>query len=68
MVYGELKNEELNKLIIHKNMIRFVKARRLNLLGHMERMPEERVVKKSVIGSQFPHDQLEYLRAGGIMM
>jgi hypothetical protein len=33
-------------LIKHKNIIRFVKAQRLNWLGHIERMPEERVVKK----------------------
>jgi hypothetical protein len=34
-------NEELDKLIKHKNIIRFVKAQRLNWLGHIERMPEE---------------------------
>jgi hypothetical protein len=39
-------NEELDKLIKHKNIIRFVKAQRLNWLGHIERMSEERVVKK----------------------
>jgi hypothetical protein len=33
-------------MIKHKNIIRFVKAHRLNWLGHIERMPEERVVKK----------------------
>jgi hypothetical protein len=39
-------NEELDKLIKHKNIIRFVKAQRLNCLGHIERMPKERVVKQ----------------------
>jgi hypothetical protein len=39
-------NEELHKLIKHKNIIRFVKAQRLNWLGHIERMSDERAVKK----------------------
>jgi hypothetical protein len=39
-------NEELDKLIKHKNIIRFVKAERLNWLGHIERMSKERVVKQ----------------------
>jgi hypothetical protein len=39
-------NEELDKLIKHTNIIRFVKAQRLNWLSHTERMPEERVAKK----------------------
>jgi hypothetical protein len=39
-------NEELDKLIKHKNIIRFVKTQRLNWLGHIERMTEERVVKQ----------------------
>jgi hypothetical protein len=30
----------------YKNIIRFIKARRLRWLGHVERMPEEREVKK----------------------
>jgi hypothetical protein len=39
-------NEELDKLIKHKNIIRFVKAQRVNWLGHIERMSKERVVKQ----------------------
>jgi hypothetical protein len=39
-------NEELDKMIKHKNIIRFVKAQRLNWLGHIERMSKERVVKQ----------------------
>jgi hypothetical protein len=31
-------NEELDKPIKHKNIIKFVKAQKLNLLGHIERM------------------------------
>jgi hypothetical protein len=41
-------NEELDKLIKHKNIIKFVKAQRLNLLGHIERMSKERVVAKQI--------------------
>jgi hypothetical protein len=43
MVYGESKQM---KLIKHKNIIRFVKVQRLNWLGRIEIMSEERVVKK----------------------
>jgi hypothetical protein len=39
-------NEELDKLIKYKNIITFVKAQRLNWFGRIERMSEERVVKK----------------------
>jgi hypothetical protein len=39
-------NEELDKLIKHKNIIRFVKAQRINWLGHIERLSKERVVKQ----------------------
>jgi hypothetical protein len=39
-------NEELDKLIEHKNTIHFIKAQRLRRLRHVERVPEERDVKK----------------------
>jgi hypothetical protein len=42
MVLG-LRHENL---IQHKNIIHFIKAQRLRWLGHVERMPEERDVKK----------------------
>jgi hypothetical protein len=39
-------NEELDNLIEHKNIIHFIKAQRLRWLGHVERMSEERNIKK----------------------
>jgi hypothetical protein len=41
-------NDELDKLIRLKNIINYVKAQRLSWFGHLQRMPEERMVKKSV--------------------
>jgi hypothetical protein len=38
--------EELDNLIEHKNIIHFIKAQRLRWLGHVERMPMERDIKK----------------------
>jgi hypothetical protein len=39
-------NDELDKLIRHKNIINYMKAQRLSWFGHLHRMPEERMVKK----------------------
>jgi len=39
-------NEELDKLIKHKNIINYVKAQRLNWFGHVQRMPDTRTGKK----------------------
>jgi hypothetical protein len=39
-------NDELDKLIRHKNIINYIKAQRLSWFGHLHRMPEERMVKK----------------------
>jgi hypothetical protein len=39
-------NEELVELIQRKNIIRFIKSQRLKWLGHVERMPKERVVTR----------------------
>jgi hypothetical protein len=39
-------NEELDKLIKQKNIIRDIKSQRLKWLGHMERMPNEREVTR----------------------
>ena len=39
-------NEELDKLIKHKNIINYIKARRQSWFGHVERMPDTRTVKK----------------------
>jgi hypothetical protein len=39
-------NDELDKLIRHKNIINYIKAQRLSWFGHLHRMQEERIVKK----------------------
>jgi hypothetical protein len=38
-------NEELDKLIKHKNTINHIKAQRLSWFGHVQRMPNARTVK-----------------------
>jgi len=39
-------NEELDKLIKHKNIINHIKAQRLSWFGHLQRMPDTKTVKK----------------------
>ena len=39
-------NEELDKLIKHKNIINYIKAQRLSSFGHIQRMPDTRRIKK----------------------
>jgi hypothetical protein len=39
-------NEELNRLIGNKNIINYIKAQRLAWSGHVNRMPDYRMVKK----------------------
>jgi hypothetical protein len=39
-------NEELNKLIKHKNIVNYIKAQRLSWFGHVQRMPDTRTLKK----------------------
>jgi hypothetical protein len=39
-------NDELDKLIRHKNIINYIKAQRLSWFGHLQRMSEERMFKK----------------------
>jgi hypothetical protein len=41
-------NDDLDKLIRHKNIINYIKAKRLRWFGHLDQMPEERMVKKSI--------------------
>jgi hypothetical protein len=38
-------NQELDKIIKHKNIINFIRAQRLGWLGHIERMQETVIVK-----------------------
>ena len=39
------KNKELDELIKHRNIIKYVKAQGLNWFGHINRMPETSIVK-----------------------
>jgi hypothetical protein len=39
-------NDELDELIRHKNIIKYIKAQRLSWFGHLHRMTEERMVKR----------------------
>jgi hypothetical protein len=39
-------NEELDKLIKHKNIVNNTKAQRLSWFGHVQRMSDSRTVKK----------------------
>jgi hypothetical protein len=47
--WGIKTDAELENLIEYKNIIHFIKAHVLRWLGHVERMPEERDVKKIYI-------------------
>jgi len=38
-------NEELENPINHENIVRHIKSKRLSWVGHVGRMPDERVVK-----------------------
>jgi hypothetical protein len=39
-------NEELDKLIKHRNIVNYIKPQRLSWFGHVQRMPDTRTVKK----------------------
>jgi hypothetical protein len=39
-------NEELDKLIKHKNIVNYIKSQRLSWFGHVQRMSDTRMVKK----------------------
>ena len=38
--------DELDELIRHKNIIKHTKAQKLSWFGHLQRIPEDRMVKK----------------------
>jgi hypothetical protein len=40
------KNDELDELIRHKNVINHIRAQRLSCFGHLHRMAEEGMVKR----------------------
>ena len=39
-------NDELNNLIRNENIINYIEAQRLNWFGHVDRMANDRLVKK----------------------
>jgi hypothetical protein len=45
-IWGIKTNDELDKIIRHKNIINYTKAQRLSWLGHLHRMSEEIMFKK----------------------
>jgi hypothetical protein len=45
-------NNELDELIRQKNIINHKKAQRLSWFGHLQRMPEERILKKYISGKR----------------
>jgi len=45
-------SDELDKLIIHKNIINYTKVQRLSWFGDLYRMSEDRMVKKYVNGNR----------------
>jgi hypothetical protein len=45
-LWGIKTNEELDKLIKHQNIINHIKALSLRWFGHVQRMPDSRIVKK----------------------
>jgi len=40
-------NKELHELIKHRNIINYVKAQRLSWFGHINRMPETSIIKRT---------------------
>jgi len=45
-IWGIETNKELDGLITHRNIINYVKAKRLSWFGHINRMPETGIVKR----------------------
>jgi ATP-dependent helicase/DNAse subunit B len=46
-IESQKTNEELDKLIKHKNIINYIKAQRLIWFGHVKMVPNTRTVKKT---------------------
>jgi hypothetical protein len=44
-------NEELDKLIKHKNIVTYIKVQRLSWFGHVQGMSDTRTVKKYLTGN-----------------
>ena len=44
-------NEELDKLIKHKNIVNYIKAQRLSWFGHVQRMPDTEQLRRYLNGS-----------------
>ena len=48
--WRKLHNEELNDLYSLPNIVRVVKSRRMRWAGHVDRMGEDRVVQRVLVG------------------
>jgi len=44
-LWRQKTNEELENLINHENIVRHIESKTLSCVGHVERMPDERVIK-----------------------
>ena len=45
------RNDEFNKFIGNKTITNYIKSQRLGWLGHVHRMPDERMVKRYMNGN-----------------
>ena len=57
------KNEELDKLIKHGNIVKCIKAQKIRWFSHIQRMPEARAMKKIVKWNRLntrPRGRLKY--------
>jgi len=62
-----IKNNELDQLKRHKNIINHIKAQRLSWFGHLHRKPGENGKKKYVSGNRCQYDHKEDQRTDGKM-
>jgi len=66
--YWRIKsNQEISDILKGKNIIGFIKKKRLNWLGHVERMAEDNNVQKIKRWKPMPKGQLEDLKQVGNM-